>query len=150
MAFDHVHRVRWRRWRLWAHPALPAPAGTGCSDMWLRQLGHSDLIVSALGLGTVKLGRDSGVKYPETFVIPDDRAAQVSGIIRRNNPKPPSQTWKTFIKNHMPDMVAVDFLVVPTIRFKMLFVFVVLSHATGYSLQRYNESHSSMGCSTDY
>jgi transposase InsO family protein len=53
----------------------------------------------------------------------------VSGIIRRNNPKPPSQTWKTFIKNHMPDMVAVDFLVVPTIRFKMLFVFVVLRHA---------------------
>jgi transposase InsO family protein len=53
----------------------------------------------------------------------------VSGLIRRNNPKPPSQTWKTFIKNHMPDMVAVDFLVVPTIRFKMLFVFVVLSHA---------------------
>ncbi|HIG39504.1 MAG TPA: integrase [Gammaproteobacteria bacterium] len=53
----------------------------------------------------------------------------VSGIIRRNNPKPPSQTWKTFIKNHMPETVAVDFLVVPTIRFKMLFVFVVLSHA---------------------
>jgi putative transposase len=53
----------------------------------------------------------------------------VSGIIRRNNPKPSSQTWKTFVKNHMPDMVAVDFLVVPTISFKMLFVFVVLSHA---------------------
>jgi hypothetical protein len=53
----------------------------------------------------------------------------VSEIIRRNSPKPPSQTWKTFIKNHKPDMVAVDFLVVPTIRFKMLFVFVVLSHA---------------------
>ena len=52
----------------------------------------------------------------------------VSGIIRQNNPKPPSQTCKTFIKNHMPDMVAVDFLVVPTIRFKILFVFVVLSH----------------------
>jgi putative transposase len=52
----------------------------------------------------------------------------VSEIIRRNSPKLPSQTWKTFIKNHMPDMVAVDFLVVPTIRFKMLFVFVVLSH----------------------
>jgi len=53
----------------------------------------------------------------------------VSGIIRRNDPKPPSQTWKTFIKNHMPELVAVDILVVPTIRFKMLFVFVVLSHA---------------------
>ncbi|MFT6438032.1 MAG: hypothetical protein ACJAVI_006117 [Candidatus Azotimanducaceae bacterium] len=46
----------------------------------------------------------------------------------RNNPKPPSQTWKTFIKNHMTDMVAVYFLIVLTIRFKMLFVFVVLSH----------------------
>lgn len=33
----------------------------------------------------------------------------VSGIIHRNGPKPPSQTWKTFIKNHMTDMVAVDF-----------------------------------------
>ncbi len=33
-----------------------------------------------------------------------------------------------FVQNDMPDMVAVDFLVVPTIRFKMLFVFVVLSH----------------------
>jgi putative transposase len=52
----------------------------------------------------------------------------VSRIIKRSNPKPPSQGWKTFIKNHMMDMVAVDFLVIPTIRFKMLFVFVVLSH----------------------
>ncbi len=52
----------------------------------------------------------------------------VSGIIRGNNPKPPSQTWKTFIKNHLTDMVAVDFLVVPTIRFRMLFVFIVMSH----------------------
>ena len=53
----------------------------------------------------------------------------VSGLLRRHRPKPPSQTWKTFIKNHMADMVSVDFLVVPTIRFQLLFVFVVLSHA---------------------
>jgi hypothetical protein len=51
----------------------------------------------------------------------------VSGIICQHNHKPPSQTWKTFIQNHMMDMVAVDFLVIPTIRFKLLFVFVVLS-----------------------
>ena len=53
----------------------------------------------------------------------------VSGLLSRRNPHPPSQRWKTFIKNHMTEMVAVDFLVVPTIRFRMLFVFVVLSHA---------------------
>jgi hypothetical protein len=52
----------------------------------------------------------------------------VSGIIKRNSPKPRSQTWKTFVKNNMTDMVAVDFLVVPSSRFEMLFVFVVLSH----------------------
>lgn len=53
----------------------------------------------------------------------------VSELLSRRNPKPPSQTWKTFIKNHMTEMVAVDYLVVPTIRFRLLFVFVVLSHA---------------------
>ncbi len=53
----------------------------------------------------------------------------VSGLLCRHKRKPPSQTWRTFIKNHMPDMVGVDFLVVPTIRFRLLFVFVILSHA---------------------
>ena len=53
----------------------------------------------------------------------------VSNLLRRHRRKPPSQTWRTFITNHMPDMVAVDFLVVPTIRFRLLFVFVILSHA---------------------
>lgn len=43
-------------------------------DFW-RPLGDSGLIVSPLGLGTVKLGRDQGVKYPNGFTIPDDRAA---------------------------------------------------------------------------
>jgi putative transposase len=53
----------------------------------------------------------------------------VSGLLSRRNPKPPSQKWKTFIKNHLTEMVSVDFLVIPTIRFRLLFVFVVLSHA---------------------
>lgn len=53
----------------------------------------------------------------------------VSGLLRRHRRKPPSQTWRTFIKNHMLDMVGVDFLVVPTIGFQLLFVFIILSHA---------------------
>ncbi|MBB3048362.1 aryl-alcohol dehydrogenase-like predicted oxidoreductase [Litorivivens lipolytica] len=40
-----------------------------------RRFGSSDLMVSPLGLGTVKLGRDKGVKYPKDFTIPDDKAA---------------------------------------------------------------------------
>jgi putative transposase len=42
--------------------------------------------------------------------------------------KPPSQTWRTFIENHLNTMVSVDFLVVPTISFRILFVFLVMSH----------------------
>jgi hypothetical protein len=42
--------------------------------------------------------------------------------------RPPSQTWRTFLKNHTKDLVSVDFFVVPTIAFQLLFVFVILDH----------------------
>jgi aryl-alcohol dehydrogenase-like predicted oxidoreductase len=41
-----------------------------------RPLGLTGLRVSPLGLGTVKLGRNLGVKYPNGFNIPDDNAAR--------------------------------------------------------------------------
>lgn len=44
--------------------------------MELRPLGRTGLRVSALGLGSVKLGRSEQVKYPRGFVIPDDVAAR--------------------------------------------------------------------------
>jgi len=43
-------------------------------------------------------------------------------------PKPPSQTWRTFLANHLADLVSVDFFVVPTATFRVLYVFVVLLH----------------------
>jgi len=42
--------------------------------------------------------------------------------------KPPSQTWRTFLENHCKDLVSVDFFTVPTIRFQVLYVFLVLAH----------------------
>jgi len=51
----------------------------------------------------------------------------VSRIIRKL-PRPPSQTWKTFLHNHLGQMVSIDFFTVPTITMKVLFVFVVLEH----------------------
>ena len=41
---------------------------------------------------------------------------------------PPSQTWRTFLTNHVPDLVSLDFFTVPTARLRVLFVFVVLAH----------------------
>ena len=43
--------------------------------------------------------------------------------------QPPSQTWRTFLANHMGDLVSIDFFTVPSARFKILFVLVVLSHS---------------------
>jgi putative transposase len=42
--------------------------------------------------------------------------------------KPPSQSWRTFLANHAKDPVSSDFFVVPTVFFRVLFVFVILSH----------------------
>jgi hypothetical protein len=42
--------------------------------------------------------------------------------------KPPSQTWRTFLENHVKTMVSVDFFTVPTITFQVLYVFLVLAH----------------------
>lgn len=42
--------------------------------------------------------------------------------------RPPSQTWRTFLDNHVKTLVSVDFFTVPTIRFQILYVFLVLAH----------------------
>jgi len=47
-------------------------------------------------------------------------------MIRQRNP--PSQTWRTFLDNHVKTMVSVDFFTVPTLRFQVLYVFLVLAH----------------------
>src|SRR3989475_5886812 len=41
---------------------------------------------------------------------------------------PPSQTWRTFLANHVRDLVSIDFFTVPTARLRVLFVLVVLHH----------------------
>jgi len=43
--------------------------------------------------------------------------------------KPPPPTLRAFLENHVKDLVFVDFFVVPTVTFKVLFVLVVLAHA---------------------
>ena len=52
----------------------------------------------------------------------------VSNLIPRRKPTPPSQTWQTFLKNQMMNMVSIDFFTVPNATFQILFVLVILSH----------------------
>src|SRR5262249_20858811 len=42
--------------------------------------------------------------------------------------KAPSQTWRTFLDNHLKELVSIDFFTVPTATFRVLFVLVVLAH----------------------
>jgi hypothetical protein len=42
--------------------------------------------------------------------------------------KPPSQRWRTFLENHVCQLASVDFFTVPTVTFRLLYVFIVLQH----------------------
>ena len=75
------------------------------NPLWGAPRIHGEL----LKLG-IDIGETSVSKYP----------------VRRH--KPPSQTWWTFLDNHVKSMVSVDLFTVPTIRFQVLYVFVVLAH----------------------
>lgn len=55
--------------------ALTDRAMPGSPRMTPRPLGRTGLLVSPIGLGTVKLGRNRGVKYPVPFELPTDEQA---------------------------------------------------------------------------
>jgi transposase InsO family protein len=62
----------------------------------------------------LKLGIDIGETSVSKYMI--------------KRPKEPSQKWRTFLDNHVKSLVSVDFFTVPTIRFQVLYVFLVLAH----------------------
>jgi putative transposase len=53
--------------------------------------------------------------------------ATVSRYMPRRR-KPPSHSWRAFLQNHTQDLVSIDFFVVPTATFRVLYVFLVLEH----------------------
>ena len=75
------------------------------NPLWGAPRIHGEL----LKLG-IEVGQSSVAKY----------------MIRRR--QPPSQTWRTFLANHIGQIMAADFLVVPTATYRLLFVLVILAH----------------------
>jgi putative transposase len=59
------------------------------------------------------------------FVISE---RSVSHFMPKRPPKPPSQTWRAFLDNHLGSLPSIDFFTVPTATFRVLFVFLVLVH----------------------
>ncbi len=58
------------------------------------------------------------------LMVAESTVAKYMGRAR----KPPSQTWRTFLENHVGDIAAIDFFVVATATFRLLYCFLVLRH----------------------
>ena len=58
----------------------------------------------------------------------DVAESTVARYMVRRRPGPPSQTWRSFLDNHMDCTAACDFFVVHTITFRLLYCFVILGH----------------------
>jgi hypothetical protein len=68
-------------------------------------------------------------------------------MVKRHGP--PSQGWRTFVRNHAPDIAAMDLFVVPTVGFDLLYAFVIVrwtvetwSGSTSQQTRRLNGSHA--------
>src|SRR3989454_725360 len=66
--------------------------------------------------------------HGELLKLGIDVAERTVSRLLPKRPSPPSQTWRTFLTNHVRDLVSIDFFTVPTARLRVLFVFVVLAH----------------------
>src|SRR5258708_7338304 len=86
-------------------PKLPALSGARATSelLWGAPRIHGELL--KLGF---ELAQSSVAKY----------------MVKHRGP--PSQGWRTFLRNHAPDIAAMDLFVVPTIGFRMLYGFVIV------------------------
>ena len=64
----------------------------------------------------------------ELLLLGHDAAESTVAKYMVRQPKPPSQNWRTFLANHVGQIAAIDFFTVPTITFRVLYVFLVLRH----------------------
>jgi len=60
------------------------------------------------------------------YVVAERTVTRSLALIRPEPTKTRSQAWATFLKNHAHDIVAADMFVVPTIRFQVLYIFIIL------------------------
>jgi hypothetical protein len=64
----------------------------------------------------------------ELAMLGIDVAKSTVETYRPKRAGPPSPTWRTFLDQHVRDLVSIDFFIVPTAAFRVLFVFIVLAH----------------------
>src|SRR5712664_1304139 len=101
----------WKSRRRWGRPAI----GRELRDL-IRQMSRANPLWGAPRIHgeLLKLGLTVSQATVSKYIVRPRR--------------PPSQAWRTFLKNHAADVIALDFFTVPTATFRVLFVLVVLRH----------------------
>src|SRR5437879_11764333 len=102
----------WKSRRRWGRPAI----GRDLRDL-IRQMSRANPLWDAPRIRgeLLKLGLTVSQATVSKYMVRPRR--------------PPSQAWRTFLKNHAPDLIALDFFAVPTATFRVLFVLVILTHS---------------------
>jgi putative transposase len=116
--------LRWhRQWlrRCWADRSKRIRPGRPSSAATIRSLVDEIAVANPLW-GAPRIHgelRKLGIEISERTV---------SRLLQRRRGRPPSQTWRTFLANHIAGLVSMDFFTVPTLTGRVLFVFVLLAH----------------------
>ena len=66
--------------------------------------------------------------HGELLMLGFEVAQSTVSIYMVQGGRPPSQSWKTFLRNHAQAIAAIDLCVIPTLTFERLFAFLVLGH----------------------
>ena len=123
-------------------PRIVAPAGGGDDGLHVALAAGDDIVADALRRVGPRIGtelraliRRMSVENPLWgarrihgellklgFEVPQSSVAKY--MVKRRGP--PSQEWRTFLRNHAPDIAAMDLFVVPTIGFDLLYAFVIM------------------------
>jgi putative transposase len=115
--------LRWhRQWlrRRWTQCSTPTRPGRPSTDATIRKL------IEQMGAANPLWGAPR--IHGELGKLGIDVSERTVSRLLRRRRRPPSQTWRTFLTNHVTSLVSLDFFTVPTVTGRVLFVLVLLAH----------------------
>jgi hypothetical protein len=115
--------IRWHRcgfrayWRWKSRPGVGRPPINAEIRELIRQMSMANPLWGARRVHgeLLMLGVDVAQSTVAKYMVPRSR-------------RPPSQSWKTFLRNHAAGIASIDLFVVPTAFFKLLYGLVILGH----------------------
>jgi putative transposase len=117
---DTVLRWQRRRFREYWTQLSRRPTGRPCVNAEIASLVRTMAAANPLW-GAPRI-------HGELLRLGIDVAERTVSRLMPKRPPQPSQTWRTFLANHVCDLVSIDFFTLPTARLRVLFVLVVLTH----------------------